>query len=156
MDFELDEELQLFQNETHAWVDRECPKAWARELEQHEHEWPFELFDKFTAAGFHGIGIPEEYGGQGGNVVVQMILARELARTLGGLAWLWGITSFAGAKSIGTYGTEEQKQRFLPGITRGRVPLRDRLHRARRRNGRPRWHAHVRHQGRRRLGAERQ
>ena len=120
MDFELDEELQLFRNETHAWVDRECPKAWARELEKHEHEWPFALFEKFTSAGFHGIGIPEEYGGQGGSVVVQSILARELARTLGGLAWLWGITSFAGAKSIGAYGTEEQKQRFLPGITEGK------------------------------------
>jgi alkylation response protein AidB-like acyl-CoA dehydrogenase len=119
MDFELAEELQLFQKETRAWVDRECPKAWARELERHEDQWPFELFDKFTAAGFHGIGVPEEYGGQGGNVLVQMILARELARTLGGLAWLWGITSFAGAKSIGTYGTEEQKQRFLPAITKG-------------------------------------
>jgi acyl-CoA dehydrogenase len=116
----LDEELVLFRKETHDWVERECPKDWARELEQHEHDWPFELFDKFTAAGFHGIGIPEEYGGQGGNVLVQMILARELARTLGGLAWLWGITSFAGAKSIGAYGSEEQKQRFLPEIAEGK------------------------------------
>ncbi len=120
MNFEFDEELQLFQKETRAWVDRECPKAWARELEKNETEWPYELFDKFTRAGFHGIGIPEEYGGQGGNVLVQMILARELARSLGGLAWLWGITSFAGAKSIGTYGTEEQKQRFLTGIAEGK------------------------------------
>jgi acyl-CoA dehydrogenase len=119
MNFELDDELRLFQSETHAWVERECPKAWARELERHEHEWPFALFDKLTEAGFHGIGIPEEYGGQGGSVIVQMILARELARTLGGLAWLWGITSFAGTKSIGTYGTAEQKQRFLPGIAEG-------------------------------------
>src|SRR5436309_452020 len=39
MNFELDEELQLFQKETHEWVERECPKAWARELELHEHDW---------------------------------------------------------------------------------------------------------------------
>src|SRR4029077_12940254 len=120
MDFELDDELTLFQQETRNWVDRECPKDWARELERHEHDWPFALFDKLTDAGFHGIGIPEEYGGQGGNVIVQMILARELARTLGGLAWMWGITSCAGAKSIGLHGTDEQKQRFLPGIAAGR------------------------------------
>ena len=50
-----------------------------------------------------------------------MILARELARSLGGLAWLWGITSFAGGKSIGLYGTDAQKERFLPPITRGEV-----------------------------------
>ena len=119
MDFDFDVDLQFFQRETRAWVDREAPKAWARELEKHEHEWPFELFDKFTEAGFHGIGIPEEFGGQGGNVLVQIILARELARTLGGLAWVWGITSFAGGKSIGLYGSEEQKRRFLPAIARG-------------------------------------
>src|SRR5271170_5518321 len=121
MEFEFDDDLKLFQSETHAWVDRECPKAWARELEKDEHNWPFALFDKFTKAGFHGIGIDESYGGQGGNVIVQMILARELARSLGGLAWLWGLTSFAGAKSIGLYGSEEQKQRFLPSIARGEL-----------------------------------
>jgi acyl-CoA dehydrogenase len=121
MDFELDDDLKLFQETTREWVDRECPKAWARELERVEDEWPFALFDKLSGAGFHGIGIDEEYGGQGGNVMVQMILARELARSLGGLAWLWGITSFAGGKSIGVYGSEEQKHRFLPAITRGEL-----------------------------------
>jgi acyl-CoA dehydrogenase len=121
MDFELDDDLKLFQETTREWVDRECPKAWARELERQEDAWPFALFDKFTEAGFHGIGIDEEYGGQGGNVIVQMILARELARSLGGLAWLWGITSFAGAKSIGGYGSDAQKERFLPAITRGEL-----------------------------------
>ena len=121
MDFELGEDLALFQQETRAWVDREAPKSWARELERNEAEWPFELFDKLTRAGFHGIGIDEAYGGQGGNVLVQMILARELARSLGGLAWLWGITSFAGGKSIGLYGSDAQKERFLPPITRGEV-----------------------------------
>jgi acyl-CoA dehydrogenase len=121
MDFELDDDLKLFQRETRAWVERECPKAWARELERDEDHWPFALFDKFTAAGLHGIGIDERHGGQGGNVIVQMILARELARTLGGLAWLWGLTSFAGAKSVGLYGSEEQKERFLPAIARGEL-----------------------------------
>ena len=50
-----------------------------------------------------------------------MLLARELARTLGGLAWIWGITSFAGAKSIGLYGSEAQKERFLPPTARGEL-----------------------------------
>src|SRR5262249_25544710 len=72
-------------------------------------------------AGFHGIGIAEEYGGQGGDVITQMILGRELARPLGGLAWIWGLTSFAGGKSIGVYGNEDQKQRFLPRMARGEL-----------------------------------
>jgi acyl-CoA dehydrogenase len=121
MNFELPEELELFRQATREWVDQECPKDWAREAERKEHDYPFELWDKLTKAGYHGIGIPEEYGGQGGDVVVQMILARELARSLGGLAWIWGITSFAGAKSIGLYGTDEQKEKFLPATARGEL-----------------------------------
>jgi acyl-CoA dehydrogenase len=52
---------------------------------------------------------------------MQMLLARELARSLGGLAWIWGITSFAGSKSIGLYGTPEQKAKYLPEIAAGRL-----------------------------------
>src|SRR5882762_3914639 len=121
MDFELSEEHLAFQDMVHKWVDAEAPKSWARELERDEHQYPFALWDKFTAAGFHGIGIDEKYGGQGGDIVTQMILARELARTLGGLSWIWGITSFAGGKSIGVYGTEAQKEKFLPLIAGGKL-----------------------------------
>jgi alkylation response protein AidB-like acyl-CoA dehydrogenase len=121
MDFELNEELRLFRRQVRKWVDKETPKDYARELEKKEHEYPFELWDKFTEAGYHGLSIPEEYGGQGGDVLTQMVLARELCRSLGGLSWVWGITSFAGSKSIGIYGTEEQKQRFLPKIANGEL-----------------------------------
>jgi acyl-CoA dehydrogenase len=121
MEFELSEEHQAFRDTVRKWVDREAPKSWARELEKDEHNYPFALWDKFTEAGFHGVGIAEEFGGQGGDVVMQMILGRELARTLGGLAWIWGITSFAGSKSIGIYGTDSQKKQFLPLIAAGKL-----------------------------------
>ena len=49
-----------------------------------------------------------------------MLFARELARTLGGLLWTWGLTSFAGGKSIGVYGSPAQKQKFLPLIAAGK------------------------------------
>ncbi|MFA5493897.1 MAG: acyl-CoA dehydrogenase family protein [Porticoccaceae bacterium] len=121
MDFQLAEEYVAFQDFTRKWIDKEIPKSWARELEAKEHEYPFALWDKFTDAGFHGIGISEDYDGQGGDVITQMILARELARPLAGLAWIWGITSFAGSKSIGIYGTEAQKREFLPKIATGQL-----------------------------------
>ena len=121
MDFELPEEYQAFRDMVRRWVDNEAPKDWARSLEMDEHNYPFALWDKFAEAGFHGVGISEDYEGQGGDVVMQMLLARELARTLGGLAWIWGITSFAGSKSIGLYGSPEQKAKFLPEIANGRL-----------------------------------
>ena len=79
MDFELPEEYRAFCDMARRWVDNEVPKEWARDLEKDEHNYPFALWDKFTEAGFHGVGIAEEYGGQGGDVVMQMLLARELA-----------------------------------------------------------------------------
>lgn len=121
MDFSFTEEQDLFRKSVHDWVERECPKRVARELEADEFNYPHELFNKMAAAGFHAIGIDEKYGGAGGSEVTQMILARELARSLAGLTWTWGISSFAGAKSVGLYGTEEQKQRFLPDLAQGKV-----------------------------------
>lgn len=121
MDFDLTDEQQLFRSTVREWVEREAPKSYANELERKEHQYPFELWDKMTAAGFHGISVPEEYGGQGGDIVMQMILAREMSRSLAGLTWVWGNTSFAGAKSVGLYGTEEQRSKLLPAIAEGRA-----------------------------------
>ena len=121
MDFRLTEEQELFRKTMREWVENEIPKSYANELEQQEHEWPEELWDKMTQAGLHAIGIDEEYGGQGGDIVTQMILCRELARSLAGLTWVWGISSFSGAKSVGMFGTEEQKKDFLPRLARGEI-----------------------------------
>ena len=121
MDFELSEEVELFRDSVHKWVNQECPKDWCRELERKEHVYPQELWDKLTEAGFHGVGIAEEYGGLGGDIVIQATFMREFSRNAAGLAWIWGITSFSGAKSIGFYGTEEQKRRFLPKMAAGEL-----------------------------------
>ncbi len=121
MNLELPEEHRAFRDMVESFVAAEMPKQWARNLERNEHEYPFELWDKFTQGGFHGLGIPEEYGGIGGDILMQMILARALSRTLGGLAWIWGLTSFAGVKSIGVYGSEEQKRKYLPQIAAGKL-----------------------------------
>lgn len=66
MNLELSEEDQLFRDMTRKWVDKEFPKDWCRDLERKEHEFPEEFWRKLVGYGAHGIGIPEEYGGQGG------------------------------------------------------------------------------------------
>ena len=121
MDFELSDEMRMFREMVRDWVDREAPKPYARALELRDEQYPFELWDKMTKAGFHAISIDEAYGGQGGDVFTQVELGRGLARSLGGLAWVWALTSFAGAKSVGIYGTDEQKQRLLPDIALGKL-----------------------------------
>jgi butyryl-CoA dehydrogenase len=121
MNFELSEEVELFRDMVHRWVDQECPKDWCRELESKEHEYPQELWEKLAEAGFHGVGIPEEYDGLGGDIIIQATFMREFARNAAGLSWIWGITSFSGAKAIGFQGTEEQKRRFLPKMAAGEL-----------------------------------
>jgi alkylation response protein AidB-like acyl-CoA dehydrogenase len=122
MEFALAEEHKAFRKVLRDWVDREVPKSVARELEAREFEYPHELWDKMTTAGFHAVGLPEEYGGQGGDVMSQVLIARELARSLGGLTWMWGIPSFC-AKSVASFASEEVKADLLPKLSNGKARM---------------------------------
>jgi alkylation response protein AidB-like acyl-CoA dehydrogenase len=122
MEFALAEEHKAFRKVLRDWVDREVPKSVARELEAREFEYPHELWDKMTTAGFHAVGLPEEYGGQGGDVLSQVLIARELARSLGGLTWMWGIPSFC-AKSVAAFASEEVKADLLPKLSNGKARM---------------------------------
>jgi acyl-CoA dehydrogenase len=119
MDFALSPEQELFRDTVRNWVDREIPKSLAHKLEAAD-EWPFEIWDKMTAAGFHAIGLPEEYGGQGGDVMTQVIFIREVSRSLGGLTWLWGVCCFC-AKSINLFAQPEVKQDLVPKLAAGQA-----------------------------------
>ncbi|MEI8297203.1 MAG: acyl-CoA dehydrogenase family protein [Pseudomonadota bacterium] len=121
MDFSLDEDMLMFRDSIRKWVDKELPKDWCRTLERREHEYPTELWQKFVDAGFTGLGVSEEYGGLGGDILMQAVFIREVARTAAGLGWIWGITAFSGTRSIALHGTDEQKQRFLPEMAAGRL-----------------------------------
>ena len=84
----LAEEDRLFRDTVRSWIDAEISKDWCRALEREKDAFPHNFWDKLCAFGAHGIGIPEEYGGQGGSIVTQVLFARELARTAAGVA-MW-------------------------------------------------------------------
>jgi acyl-CoA dehydrogenase len=119
LNFDLTDEQRLFQRTTREYVENELSKQYCLEVEARD-EFPWDLWKKLTDAGLTGVGIPEQYGGQGGTIIEQVILDEELSRTMAGLYWLLGITLFEG-KTIATAGTEEQKQRFLPEIAAGNL-----------------------------------
>jgi acyl-CoA dehydrogenase len=122
MDFSLNEDQIQFRDYLRTWVDAKLPKNVARDWESREFEYPFELWDLMSEQGLHGIGLPEELGGSGGDVVTQMIVARELSRTLGGLVWIWGISSFC-AKSVALYAQEEVKNELVPKLAAGEIRM---------------------------------
>jgi acyl-CoA dehydrogenase len=119
LNFEFTDEQRMFRQTMRELVEKEFPKSYCREVEARD-EFPWDLWKKLTDAGLTGVGIPEEYEGQGGGIIEQAILDEELSRTLAGLYWLLGITLFDG-KAISVSGNEEQKQRFLPAIAAGEL-----------------------------------
>src|SRR6476620_6632745 len=118
---DLDDDPRAIRDAVRSLVDKNFPPERSLELEKLEYQYPYELWDAMTDAGFHAVGIGEEYGGQGGNAVDTAVLARELARSLGGLSWVWGIPSFAGAKALGHGGTPDQKREYLPRLAAGQL-----------------------------------
>ncbi len=118
LNFEVDPDQELFRQSVRDFVRAKLPKDYCREIEARE-EFPWDLWKLIGGQGLNGVGLSEEYGGQGGGIIEQMIVAEELARNVAGLVWIWGVTAFAGVKAIGHYGNDEQKQRFLPGVASG-------------------------------------
>lgn len=98
------------------WIDKEVVPN-ASELE-HADEFPQAMFDQMNEFGLFGATIPEEYGGLGLDVTTYARIIEELAR---GWMSLSGIlnTHKIGATMIGRYGTEEQRQRYLPQMVDG-------------------------------------
>lgn len=119
LSFDFTEEQALFRRSLRELVDSEFSKDYCREVEARE-SFPWDLWEKLGTSGLTGVGIAEEYGGQGGGIIEQVILDEELSRTMAGLYWLLGITLFD-AKTIAVHGTDEQKQRFLPAIAAGEM-----------------------------------
>jgi alkylation response protein AidB-like acyl-CoA dehydrogenase len=117
LDFEFSEEQQLFRATVRDFVDRELSKEYCSEVEA-STEFPYEMWDKLVAAGFSGVGVAEEHGGQGGGIIEQVILDEELSRSMAGLYWMLGIALFD-CKAIAAFGTEEQKSRFLAPTAAG-------------------------------------
>jgi len=111
LSFDLTEEQEQLRQTVRDFAERECPKDVARRLEAAQ-EFPEDLARRIAKAGLNGIGIPEEYGGQGGDLLDQTIVCEELSRTLGGLAWLWGITVWSGARAVLHHAEEFDMQRY--------------------------------------------
>jgi len=119
MDFELGESHQQLRELARTWVDKEVvPHAieWDR-VESVDRS----IVGKLGDVGFLGIGIPEQYGGSGGDALAYCLLMEELGRGDTSIRGIVSVSLGLVSKTIATYGTEEQKQRFLPDLCAGRT-----------------------------------
>jgi alkylation response protein AidB-like acyl-CoA dehydrogenase len=81
--------------------------------------YPSDLLPTLAELGVLGMSIPEEYGGSELDLVGYALVFEELARGWMGLASIVG-SSGSGSWLLATYGTEEQRRRFLPDLSAGR------------------------------------
>jgi len=81
-------------------------------------EYPWEVQKATKEAGLSGVWIPEEYGGMGGGVLDLCIVVEEISRACGGMGVGYAVNAL-GSFPIIVGGTDEQKQRWLPGIAAG-------------------------------------
>ncbi|WP_244932155.1 acyl-CoA dehydrogenase family protein [Nocardioides sp. W7] len=116
MDFKLDEDQREFKALLRQFVDKEIVPV-AREWEQ-SGRYPTEIVDGMKEMGLFGITVPEEYGGLDLDPVSFALVFEEIARGWMGIAGILGSHSLA-CRLIAMHGTEEQKDKYLPGLATG-------------------------------------
>lgn len=99
----------------------------AREIAPHVIEWDrAESVDravvkKLGEVGFLGLTIDEEYGGSGGDHLAYCLVTEELGRGDSSVRGIVSVSLGLVAKTIAYWGSEEQKQQWLPGLTSGEL-----------------------------------
>jgi len=86
----------------------------------HEDEFPADIVEQMKELGLFGVTIPEEYGGMGLDLTTYAMIVEELSR---GWISISGIvnTHFIGSYLLMKFGTDEQKQKFLPKMATGEI-----------------------------------
>lgn len=114
--FELTEEQQLVRQTARDFAQRElAPKASRRD---HEGLFPTEELRKLAQLGMMGVNVPALYGGAEAGVVAYSLAITELARACASTTVAVAVTNMV-AEVICKFGSEEQKQRYVPCLTSG-------------------------------------
>ena len=118
MDYQLTEE-QLMIRELCQQIAEEKIKP-VREHHDETGEFPWDIVKVFAEADLFGISIEEQYGGMGGGVMDSVIAIEELCKVDAGIALALFATGL-GTYPIILYGSDEQKQKYLPRVCQGTV-----------------------------------
>ena len=117
MDFSLTDdqrEIQALAREVAQAEIEPNAAAWDR-----EHHFPTELYEKLGALGLMGVCVPEQYGGVGADFVSYILVLEELSRADAGVGVTVAVHTSACTLPILAFGTEEQRDRFVPALARG-------------------------------------
>ena len=117
MDFMLDKQHEMVRTLFKEFAEKEV-KPLAQEVDETE-VFPRVTVEKMAKAGFMGIPIPKEYGGQGADVLTYAMCVEELSKVCGTTGVIVSAHTSLCCDPILTFGTEEQKQKYLVPLAKG-------------------------------------
>jgi acyl-CoA dehydrogenase len=116
MDFDLSDEQKQMQQEVRRFGENEIlPHAVEYDVEE---KYPYDIVEKAAEMGLTGMSIPIEYGGAGYSPLDTMIVAEELFAIDPGIGFCILASGF-GCEAIMEFGTDEQKEEYLPDVAKG-------------------------------------
>ena len=115
---DLNEEQRMMRESTVEFVDRELWAHWER-FEQKDYEYTKQCMQKAGELGFLSIAVPEEYGGMGMGFIDTMLVCDYISGATGSFSTAFGAHTGIGTLPITLYGTEEQKQKYVPKLASG-------------------------------------
>lgn len=119
MDLSLSPEQDAVRKAARDWVDEVVvPHALANDREE---RFPQEALDGLLSTGFIGLSIPERYGGGGGDPLSYVLVIEELGRGDANVRSIVSVHLGLVAGSIERWGTQEQKDQWLPRMASGEV-----------------------------------
>ena len=119
LDEQLTEDERMIRDAAHGFAQSELQPR-VIEAFSNEVDAP-ELFPLMGKAGLLGATVPEEYGGAGASYVAYGLIAREIERVDSGYRSMASVQSSLVMYPIHAYGSQEQKQKYLPGLASGKL-----------------------------------
>ena len=119
MNFDLTREQQAVQKMIREFAEKEV-KPIAADIDISE-EFPMENFQKLVKYGVIGMNMPVEYGGSGADDVAYAIAVEELSKVCASTGVIVASHNSLACWPILKYGTEEQKRKYLPQLTGGKI-----------------------------------
>lgn len=115
---DFSEEQKMMADSTTEFIDKEVMPQWER-FEKSDYEFTEEVMKKAGDLGLLGITVPEEYGGLGMDFNTSMLVCDRISGISGSLSTAYGAHTGIGTLPILLYGTEEQRQKYLPKLATG-------------------------------------
>ncbi|MDA9614039.1 acyl-CoA/acyl-ACP dehydrogenase [Pelagibacteraceae bacterium] len=120
MNFDFSDDQKLLKDQARKFLTDKCSRQVVRSvLDNSENQYSKELWQEVVNMGWTATAIPEEYGGLGLGMLELCVIAEELGRSLAPIPFSSSIYTFA--EFLKAYGSEEQKQQYLPKIASGEL-----------------------------------